>query len=140
MRGATPTAMLHCQDFPNFNPHSPCGERQLGSYGNWITNCISIHTPHAGSDRYQTNIGGYDCISIHTPHAGSDHQIFKIIIGNKNFNPHSPCGERPYFRELGLVDVNFNPHSPCGERPATAFVFSSRRNFNPHSPCGERPM
>ena len=56
----------------NFNPHSPCGERRRRRCYTVRISQISIHTPHAGSDRYQTNIGGYDCISIHTPHAGSD--------------------------------------------------------------------
>ena len=35
--------------------------------------------------------------------------------------------------------MNFNPRSPCGERPAPPFA-SARpcRHFNPRSPCGER--
>ena len=33
---------------------------------------ISIHTPHAGSDRLCPLIYKLDSISIHTPHAGSD--------------------------------------------------------------------
>ena len=33
---------------------------------------------------------------------------------------------------------NFNPRSPCGERPCTVLKRSRPRNFNPRSPCGER--
>ena len=78
----------------NFNPHSPCGERQRmgkkaysgmtfqstlpmrGATSGW-TGCredirISIHTPHAGSDGGDGNEGRSKYISIHTPHAGSD--------------------------------------------------------------------
>ena len=33
-----------------------------------------------------------------------------------NFNPHSPCGERPGVAALGRVLRYFNPRSPCGER------------------------
>ena len=79
-----------------------------------------------------------------------------------NFNPHSPCGERPAAIHGGGRADNFNPHSPCGERPVHAPLaephiiisihtppagsdnwwfraFRPSRNFNPHSPCGERP-
>ena len=37
-------------DIPNFNPHSPCGERRLGCMSAIRDKPISIHTPHAGSD------------------------------------------------------------------------------------------
>ena len=37
----------------------------------------------------------------------------------------------------GKVD-DFNPRSPCGERPYKALRPSHGRNFNPRSPCGER--
>ena len=33
---------------------------------------------------------------------------------------------------------NFNPRSPCGERPLSGGTTASRGNFNPRSPCGER--
>ena len=33
---------------------------------------------------------------------------------------------------------DFNPHSPCGERLYCATVIVPTRDFNPHSPCGER--
>ena len=39
----------------------------------------------------------------------------------------------------GTIKVsNFNPRSPCGERPKQILPFSSLCNFNPRSPCGER--
>ena len=78
-----------------------------------------------------------------------------------NFNPRSPCGERPGCRPPCRTGCNFNPRSPCGERPGTigeraykhvisihaprvgsdprCSVFPARSmNFNPRSPCGER--
>ena len=33
-----------------------------------------------------------------------------------DFNPRSPCGERPNSVSLAFTDSNFNPRSPCGER------------------------
>ena len=50
MRGATRNpADLHHSD-PDFNPRSPCGERlnKSDSFA-WVR--ISIHAPHAGSDK-----------------------------------------------------------------------------------------
>ena len=56
---------------PDFNPHSPCGERRSISAFTYRDR-ISIHTPHAGSDvRGCQSVPGCQ-ISIHTPHAGSD--------------------------------------------------------------------
>ncbi len=79
-----------------------------------------------------------------------------------NFNPHSPCGERPglfnnilgtvlfqstlpmrgatfVFAALPRPDFDFNPHSPCGERLRERFrPVKAQKDFNPHSPCGER--
>ena len=80
-----------------------------------------------------------------------------------NFNPRSPCGERPRSRPRGVRPGYFNPRSPCGERPEAPSPPSHRegisihallaesdrcrnprptggRNFNPRSPCGERPL
>ena len=78
-----------------------------------------------------------------------------------NFNPRSPCGERPTLPGPAMVWMDFNPRSPCGERPRVrpaenpgagisihALLAESdpQRNrrlpagddFNPRSPCGER--
>ena len=80
-----------------------------------------------------------------------------------NFNPRSPCGERPECRAtIFSPSRNFNPRSPCGERLKRHFMrlglyhtisihapragsdrcipIDSRihSNFNPRSPCGER--
>ena len=52
----------------NFNPRSPCGERQLAV------------TP----------------ISIHAPRVGSDKNLWEKSSTLCNFNPRSPCGERQH--------------------------------------------
>ena len=58
---------------------------------------------------------------------------------SRNFNPHSPCGERPNVRTVHAVSNRyFNPHSPCGERPNAPLTVGTQTYFNPHSPCGER--
>ena len=82
---------------------------------------------------------------------------------NKDFNPRSPCGERPqktpwiitgpeisiraphagsdaFTTLLPAQRCYFNPRSPCGERPKNSVFPRPLRNFNPRSPCGERPQ
>ena len=79
----------------DFNPRSPCGERlsklaDPDSYG-----AISIHAPRVGSDRHLLRgPGGLD-ISIHAPRVGSDPLSSGPVASLNDFNPRSPCGERP---------------------------------------------
>ena len=84
---------------------------------------ISIHAPHAGSDyrqrqcrrtenQFQSTLPmrgatGFelkampnDKISIHAPHAESDTVKSTITVNLFDFNPRSPCGERPRWRHL----------------------------------------
>ena len=57
---------------------------------------ISIHAPHAGSDNTPCILyTGYFYISIHAPHAGSDEHVIMASSLSVDFNPRSPCGERP---------------------------------------------
>ena len=100
-------------------------------------------------------------ISIHAPHAGSDENPTETPTEPQNFNPRSPCGERPEAQQTlyanmifqstlpmrGATDKsffiisqinNFNPRSPCGERPKFSEVENEPYDFNPRSPCGER--
>ena len=100
-------------------------------------------------------------ISIHAPRAGSDKRPHPRSCSTMDFNPRSPCGERPLgcdpcehgqqFQSTlpvrgataGAREVversDFNPRSPCGERPKSYARGMTDRDFNPRSPCGERP-
>ena len=55
----------------DFNPRSPCGER-TAIYHHRLSDHISIHAPHAGSDTMGGIGGTINTISIHAPHAGSE--------------------------------------------------------------------
>ena len=100
-------------------------------------------------------------ISIHALRKESDPGTLRLTKRSKNFNPHSPCGERRHQHLQRARTQDFNPHSPCGERrlilPSRVLVsiFQSTLplrgatfrptcapiaccDFNPHSPCGER--
>ena len=123
---------------------------------------ISIHAPRVGSDNLQVilddnvatfqstlpvwgatkdkdNLVGAINISIHAPRVGSDANVIDCYYRRRNFNPRSPCGERPNVPADRKRRSDFNPRSPCGERPPPYNCWPCRsRHFNPRSPCGER--
>ena len=162
LRGATGTEVRWRCVRHYFNPHSPCGERHTTCYRRPRLGRISIHTPLAGSDFSSPSLFG-SAIKFQStlPLRGATCSNLHITISHFNFNPHSPCGERPcstspngtgtyfnphspcgerlYLRRTDKEITNFNPHSPCGERPRSGCRPSTTSNFNPHSPCGERP-
>ena len=123
----------------HFNPRSPCGERPRHRRQRLYCKRISIHAPRVGSDDQPGQPLCNQCISIHAPRVGSDALRGRWRLRWRNFNPRSPCGERPaaavpaHFRHH-----NFNPRSPCGERPAQPGPSPPGCHFNPRSPCGER--
>ena len=79
-------------------------------------------------------------ISIHAPRGGSDGRGGLPEIGDIDFNPRSPWGERRAFIVLAPPYCNdFNPRSPWGERRRSRRIdLEMVRYFNPRSPWGER--
>ena len=118
--------------------------------------------PVRGATRIFNRFGGKKHISIHAPRAGSDTPGANAWIRSKSFqstlpvrgatipataadrppdfNPRSPCGERPLCGDHYILNLMISIHAPRAgsDRTATpprAFAFY----FNPRSPCGERP-
>ena len=127
---------------PIISIHTPRAESDLEHLGLAVFAEISIHAPRAGSDcswRLSLQRVG---ISIHAPRAGSDKGGLCVMVDAEDFNPRSPCGERPAGTILMHTNYfNFNPRPPCGERQGRA----TRRRcacgyFNPRPPCGERRL
>ena len=82
----------YCQ---HFNPRSPCGERpRSGKHWRW-SYAFQSTLPVRGATEMQGNIGQLGKISIHAPRAGSDFHCPQWDAKTGNFNPRSPCGERP---------------------------------------------
>ena len=78
-------------------------------------------------------------ISIHAPRAGSDDANGGEVMRRINFNPRSPCGERPVLAKAASFVGTFQSTLPV--RGATRHSFASlayHLDFNPRSPCGER--
>ena len=162
LRGATPSNAVNNAS-SDFNPHSPCGERQtdhetdvdedefqstlpLRGATRALSNPLRFRVfqstlPLRGATYSRTPVQIFLFISIHTPLAGSDGSTAPCVARRKYFNPHSPCGERQIPLQSRYNHINFNPHSPCGERLRNpSGDRSAQRDFNPHSPCGERRL
>ena len=126
----------------DFNPRSPCGERPDRKSAGHRPPAISIHAPRVGSDylglvatdenfRFQSTL----------PVWGATGNNIAGASDARDFNPRSPCGERPVIAVLIVFGkMNFNPRSPCGERRCEPLdAAAGDADFNPRSPCGERP-
>ncbi len=123
---------------------------------------ISIHAPLAGSDNAADKLRNLLIISIHAPLAGSDDQPDFAQDIQRNFNPRSPCGERPpgspprwprsrfqstlplrgathAFLSVPAKHIRFQSTLPLrGATAAPLSVPHQKPYFNPRSPCGER--
>ncbi len=137
----------------DFNPRSPCGERPdpvtsiRGSAGFQSTlpvwgatvmrNClslpdvISIHAPRVGSDQAMATKAGMNGLFQSTlPVWGATGILIISHGGRRNFNPRSPCGERPRVLPSYRSSVyHFNPRSPCGERRVASSRFRLASRF-----------
>ena len=79
----------------NFNPRSPCGERRR-SCRNWpVCTTFQSTLPVWGATLSYNGKNIVNGISIHAPRVGSDCQSRELLSVAGNFNPRSPCGERP---------------------------------------------
>ena len=150
---------------PYFNPHSPCGERLYYQFRKVTAERFQSTLPMRGATIAPPGqSANYSNISIHTPHAGSDSARWLSCPPHLDFNPHSPCGERPcfFFNASRFFEISIHtPHagsdspnsfflflqnsfqSTLPMRGATGSAFCSgiiHQHFNPHSPCGERRL
>ena len=91
-RGGIDTNLHAC----DFNPRSPCGERHQALQCMDMMDFISIHAPRVGSDQLRHHGSKRNShISIHAPRVGSDAEPTQKPRHYHDFNPRSPCGERP---------------------------------------------
>ena len=62
-----------------------------------------------------------------------------MYVAILNFNPRSPCGERPGFRINWGASDEISIHAPrAGSDVPCSDVKRAFADFNPRSPCGER--
>ena len=123
------------RDTTNFNPHSPCGERLCRPklalspcYFNPHSPCgerpIAVSLPNLRPD-----------ISIHTPHAGSDRTRKIATRVHINFNPHSPCGERRSLATALNGNCAISIHTPhAGSDSSDSSATPDLRIISIHTP------
>ena len=96
------------QAYRSFQSTLPVWGATTCGRGRKSAHCISIHAPRVGSDLAgMSEDHARRLISIHAPRVGSD-------VPRAN-------GSR--------MILNFNPRSPCGERPQVATALPSRTQF-----------
>ena len=112
LRGATTTITFHPATSSNFNPRSPCGERLIMANRSLGTPQFQSTLPLRGATNCAVYPDGGLVISIHAPLAGSDAGGLARRWRKADFNPRSPCGERPLSCACGTAAERFQSTLP----------------------------
>ena len=96
----------------DFNPRSPCGERLLTGEAKADADRFQSTLPLRGATVAVLEQRVKNLISIHAPLAGSDEAHHILSRTYKNFNPRSPCGERPSPRLQSIYGAIFQSTLP----------------------------
>ena len=139
MRGATNGNWFTGIRTRDFNPRSPCGERHGIIDGTKSLTQFQSTLPMRGATAFSVGSLGKMYISIHAPHAGSDKKQNGNTPSASRFQSTLPMRGATFMHgSSDMKDTHFNPRSPCGERQGLWECFHLSRYFNPRSPCGER--
>ena len=122
------------QLFGHFNPRSPCGERPASLDASRTASKFQPTLPLWGATLQHYSGFKVRDISTHAPPVGSDSTRCRGPCRRGNFNPRSPCGERPTRPTTATTPSHFNPRSPCGERPTSTEVISRLKAISTHAP------
>ena len=145
---------------PDFNPRSPCGERQLNRHRQFGISNFNPRSPCGERPAHPVLLARLLYFNPRSP-CGERLPSSSSFFVYANFNPRSPCGERLFcgiftfptvpisihaprvgsdnsFQCCQQSRFDFNPRSPCGERLAACCRDPDVLHFNPRSPCGER--
>ena len=137
--GATVAAGQAAHGNDDFNPRSPCGERLDESVKALQVVQFQSTLPVWGATSSMVSRSPISRFQSTLPVWGATIMTLEWKWQSANFNPRSPCGERPNSIQAGQDYIpDFNPRSPCGERRGSKRDGQRGRDFNPRSPCGER--
>ena len=96
----------------DFNPRSPCGERLYQMQSAFVKSLFQSTLPVWGATPSAGHYTTRPSISIHAPRVGSDWPVCGSTARMFNFNPRSPCGERPGQGWATRADINISIHAP----------------------------
>ena len=139
--GSDPWMLSELQDSTrDFNPRSPCGERQQPSHPGKLLHQFQSTLPVWGATPvFPLPRGVGSSFQSTLPVWGA---TFDPTVDNGqpvNFNPRSPCGERPARKQLELTRPDISIHAPrVGSDQHGPLQPGRCQDFNPRSPCGER--
>ena len=102
-----------------FNPRSPCGERPVDAGQFRRRSAISIHAPRVGSDISGfTSANRFTSFQSTRPVWGATACRSEWVDQHSTFQSTLPVWGATYpLRGIGRHISDFNPRSPCGERP-----------------------
>ena len=124
----------------DFYPRSPCGERLRLCFHLFLQSKISIHALLAESDPLLAVVSYLPVVFLSTLSLRRATKRFSDYTGGDgDFYPRSPCGERPFPKEVWFTEDTFL--STLSLRRATTtltLTASIAPHFYPRSPCGER--
>ena len=100
-----------------FNPRSSCEERHQ-AVARKVADMLFQSTllMRGATCRLKRPSDSAICISIHAPHARSDRLYWSSMTSAVNFNPRSSCEERLHKNGTAARGRHFNPRSSCEER------------------------
>ena len=141
LAGSDPLRSAACGAAPNFNPRSPCGERRQGWSALYSFNVFQSTFPLRGATTRRDKTADAEKISIHVPLAGSDKPLDPPAPPTRNFNPRSPCGERPDSHTVTASGSIFQSTFPLRGATFPVAVWRYAADISIHVPlAGSDPM
>ena len=124
-----------------FNPRSPCGERPRLPFLPRTFRAFQSTLPVRGATRLQGSVYFSALgISIHAPRAGSDNMDRRGAACLSNISIHAPrAGSDDDYPTVTMAADGISIHAPRAGSDCNGCGWNiPPRNFNPRSPCGER--
>ena len=134
MWGATRKGLLQHRPDLYFNPRSPCGERLCVAPYSACSRVFQSTLPVWGATVCAIVAHIVSDISIHAPRVGRDRLAVRIFRCHHDFNPRSPCGERPCVCAMYRLTQKFQSTLPVWGATARCYFGSIGCYISIHAP------
>ena len=127
------------ENYDNFNPRSPHGERHKASINSRLSDLISIHAPRTGSDyKYIIALSGAIVFQSTLPARGAT-VVLPLPVPAAEISIHAPRTGSDVAIAPGSARGTISIHAPrTGSDVSMDGTIRSGDYFNPRSPHGER--
>ena len=133
LRGATLRRGFLDANIPNFNPHSPCGERRSARRRGWMRPNFNPHSPCGERPNICLGVGIPILFQSTLPLRGatvSEHRQ-RVAIG---ISIHTPLAGSDQRLDHHHVDVEISIHTPLAGSDASAPLGDDRLGISIHTP------